>query len=1052
MPREQSKPVLPDEFSIAHSDINQFYLTDETEAVRDLLSLARTTPQLSEKIQATAFGLVTAVREKIKQSNSLNRFLQEYDLTSHEGVVLMCLAEALLRIPDSDTMNALIAEKLKSGDWQSHLGESDSLFVNASTWALMLTGKVIKPHVETVNNPGKFITKLVMRLEEPVVRSALKTAMRIMSQQFVMGCTIEEALNRAQAGIDNTVYYTFDMLGEAALPSDEANRHQHAYETAIQIISGHTELSTPLHKRPGISIKLSALCPRFEYTQRQRAVTELSKKLLVLAVCAKNAGIGLIIDAEESDRLQLSLEIFENIYLCESLGDWQGFGLAVQAYLKRGMHVLKWLDKLSGSIGKTIPVRLVKGAYWDTEVKRAQELGLKDYPVFTRKSNTDVSYLACARFLLDEANYLYPQFATHNAHTLAYIYHTAGHKAYEFQRLHGMGEELYAEVTGEDKFNIPCRIYAPVGAYGDLLPYLVRRLLENGTNTSFINQALHDDIDINTVIADPLALTQNRVDQIRHPGIPLPAQLFGQQRLNSCGINFADDNELMPLLNDIEHALTMDWSARPLIDGKTFSGQQLNIFDPADRKSITGRVYFADATVVKKSIDTAVDAWFGWNQSPADNRASILEKAAVLYETHQAELMALCIREAGKTIRDSHAEVREAVDFLRYYAACCRDHFSKPVALPGPVGETNSLSLQGRGVFLCISPWNFPVAIYTGQIAAALAAGNTVIAKPAEQTCLVAQLATQLLYEAGLPKAVLSFLPGYGEAIGQLALADPRIAGVAFTGATDTARKINHMLAQRQGPLATFIAETGGQNVMIVDSSALPEQVVTDVVQSAFNSAGQRCSALRVLYLQEDIASRVITLLQGCMDELTIGDPLDLATDIGPVIDANAKELLQQHLNALAGTGTLLHRCQLPEETDKGTFFAPVAIEIERLAQLPREVFGPVLHIIRYASNRLDKVIDDINQSGYGLTLGIHSRIETRAEDIRRRVRVGNVYVNRNMIGAVVGVQPFGGMGLSGTGPKAGGPQYILRFANEQTYTVNTAAVGGNANLLSLLD
>ncbi|MFQ5660726.1 MAG: bifunctional proline dehydrogenase/L-glutamate gamma-semialdehyde dehydrogenase PutA [Gammaproteobacteria bacterium] len=1036
--------------SLAESEIDRFYLAGEREAVDALLKLARIGPQQAAEVHATARELVAAVRTRRKQAGGLSAFLREYDLSSHEGVVLMCLAEALLRIPDRRTMDELIADKLTSADWQRHLGESDSLFVNASTWALMLTGKLIRPDSDVLHNPGEFLANVVARLEEPVVRSALKTAMAIMGQQFIMGATIEQALARASEKNGSALRYTYDMLGEAALTRQAADAYQDAYAHAIEAIAELSEPSLPLWQRPGISVKLSALCPRFDYTQQQRAVPELGKRLLTLACLAKKQGIGLTIDAEETDRLQMTLSVFKDVFTSPLLGDWPGMGLAVQAYQKRGLYVITWLDKLATAAGRMIPVRLVKGAYWDMEIKRAQEQGLKEYPVFTRKCNTDVSYLACARMLLDQYDRLYPQFATHNAHTVAYIYHTAGAKHYEFQRLHGMGEELYAEVMAREKFNLPCRVYAPVGAYDDLLPYLVRRLLENGANTSFINQALHEDTDIEEIIADPVAAVLNLGEKIHHPNIPLPAQLFTGKRLNSSGVNFADPHERTPLLEAMTGVLDNGWEARPHINGETFSGQRHEVRDPADRTSIIGHVDYADVAAIRKAIDVAAAAWPGWNDIPAGRRATMLERAADLYEKHRAELMALCVREAGKTFMDSHAEVREAVDFLRYYAAGCRDYFTEPLDLPGTAGESNHLYLQGRGLFLCISPWNFPVAIYTGQIAAALAAGNSVIAKPAEQTSLVAERATQLLYEAGIPPPVLNFLPGDGEIIGQTTLPDPRIAGVAFTGSTDTAQRINRLLARRNGPLATVIAETGGQNVMIADSSALPEQLVKDAVLSAFNSAGQRCSALRVLYLQEEIAPRVIGLLRGCMKELVIGDPMDLTTDIGPVIDADAKQRLEQHVDAISRHGKLLHRCKLPRGTAKGTFFAPVLIEIERLAQLHQEVFGPVLHIIIYAAADLPRIIDDINTSGYGLTLGIHSRIESRAEMIRRHARVGNVYVNRNMIGAVVGVQPFGGRGLSGTGPKAGGPYYLLRFASEQACTVNTAAVGGNAGLLNL--
>ena len=1027
-------------------EINQDYLADESEIILGLLEIARTTQELQLDIHDTASYLVHSVRKQQKQSTGLHAFLHHYDLSSPEGVVLMCLAESLLRIPDSSTIDDVIADKLSSGNWEKHLNESDSLFVNASTWALMLTGKLIKPDKNALNKNKRDIKKLFSRMEKPVLRAAIKSAISIIAYQFVMGRTINEAIKR---GEDNKSFlYSFDMLGEAALTSRDADNYQHAYADAISVMGNHIDKSKSLITQPGISVKLSALSPRYEYTQQQHACKDISERLLELACLAKEAGICLTIDAEESDRLIMSLTIFDTVYHNKKLADWEGLGLAVQAYQKRALSVLKWLNKLSSESGKMIQVRLVKGAYWDTEIKHAQELGLKDYPVFTRKCNTDVSYLACARYLINECPGIYPQFATHNAHTLAYIVHHATNRDFEFQRLHGMGEELYKEATADDKFAIPCRIYAPVGKHEDLLPYLVRRLIENGANTSFINQIVHNDTEIEDIINDPVTIVDKLKENIRHPNIPIPKNIYGKKRINSAGINFADDIEVNKLLKDIDNALKNKHLATPIINGKPVVGESQSVIDPSNGMEI-GKIDFTLPDSVQQAINVACDAWPGWNMTTAKQRAALLETAADLFESNHSELIALCVREAGKTISDSHNEIREAIDFLRYYAEQCRQYFKKPIKLPGPTGESNQLQLNGRGVFMCISPWNFPVAIYIGQIAAALASGNTVLAKPAEQTSLVAHLATQLLYEAGIPEKVLGFIPGFGKEIGNIVLTDPRIAGVAFTGSFETAQTINQTLAQRNAALATLIAETGGQNAMIVDSSALPEQVVLDVMQSAFNSAGQRCSALRVLYLQEDIADRVIELLTGYMQELTIGDPIHLSTDIGPVIDNDAQQMLENHINRFKQAGKLIYRCKHPEKLSKGYFVRPAIIALDTIQQLTKEVFGPVLHIIRYSANDLDHVIDEINACGYGLTLGIHSRIENRAEAIRQRVKVGNVYVNRNMIGAVVGVQPFGGCGLSGTGPKAGGPHYLLRFATEQTYTVNTSAIGGNATLLS---
>lgn len=1035
--------------SIAFAAINQCYLMDETQCVRELLDLAGVSAEEKKLIQAMAVDLVTAARERSRETGGLQAFLQEYDLSSHEGIVLMCLAESLLRIPDNATMDALIADKLSSGNWQQHLGDNKSLFVNASTWALMLTGRMIRPDRETINDPAAFVMGMISRLEEPVVRAALRSAMHIMGHQFVMGETITSALTRSLEKNNCLYRYSFDMLGEAALSGRDAERYQEAYQDAINSIAGAVTASSSIHDQPAISIKLSALCPRFEYSQRQRAVTELGRRLLDLAGLACDHGISVTVDAEEANRLELTLQVFENVYRDRSTGNWPGLGLAVQAYQKRAVQVLRWLEDLAADTGRVIPVRLVKGAYWDAEIKACQEQGLSDYSVFTRKCNTDVSYLACVRVLLDACPNLYPQFATHNAHTIAYVYHTAGDREYEFQRLHGMGAELYQDIIDREKFNIPCRVYAPVGSYDDLLPYLVRRLLENGANTSFVNQIAHEQTSIETIVADPVVTVSGLGEQIRHPRIPLPARMFTDGRINSAGLNFADQREIGPLLDSIANAFEKDWNTAPVINGEIHHGQQIDIYNPARPDEKVGRVAYANTDTIRLAVNSTAAAWPAWNATDAGHRAGLLEQAAELYEQNTGELVARCVQEGGRTIPDSHAELREAVDMLRYYAGRCRTELAAPVTLPGPAGESNQLRSRGRGVFVCISPWNFPVAIYTGQVAAALAAGNTVIAKPAEQTSLTAYLATQLLYEAGIPPDALAFIPAAGELFSEAALVDQRVAGVAFTGSTGTARRINLALARREAALPALIAETGGLNVMIADSSALPDQLIPDVVRSAFNSAGQRCSALRVLYLQEEIFTRVVDILTGYMDELVLGDPMDLATDVGPLIDAAARQDIEHHIEKYRQSGGLLYQCP-PGQNENGFFIPPAVIELGHISQLQEEVFGPVLHVIRYRANDLDRVLDDVNATGYGLTLGIHSRIESRAEHIRRRANVGNIYVNRNMIGATVGVQPFGGMGLSGTGPKAGGPNYLRRFTTEQTFTVNTTAVGGNASLLSL--
>jgi RHH-type proline utilization regulon transcriptional repressor/proline dehydrogenase/delta 1-pyrroline-5-carboxylate dehydrogenase len=848
------------------------------------------------------------------------------------------------------------------------------------------------------------------------------------------------------------------MLGEAALTSADARRYLDAYAEAIDAVgrwaqdrgSGSSRDAgeeSRAKEAPSVSVKLSALCPRFEVAQSAHAVEELSERLLVLAKLAKSARIALTVDAEEADRLALTLAVFENVFRGRELGAWAGLGLAVQAYQKRAIHVIGWLESLAAGSGRTIPVRLVKGAYWDTEVKRAQEQGLAAYPVFTRKSSTDVSYLACARRLLD-APHLYAQLATHNAHTVAWVLRVAGETPFEFQRLHGMGDALYAEVLGDERLRRACRVYAPVGSHEELLPYLVRRLLENGANTSFVNRIVDEDASVDEIVEDPVAVTDALEERLPHPRIPLPHDLFGAERRNSAGLNLADPDALVPLAADLAAAAREPHRATPIVTGRTVAGRRVEVRAPADRAYVVGAAELADAVTAEAALAAAAEFFPRWNAVSASERAAHLRKAADLFEADRATLMALCVLEAGRGIADSASEVREAVDFLRYYAHECERLFGAPVQLPGPTGERNRLRLGGRGVFLCVSPWNFPIAIFTGQIAAALAAGNTVLAKPAEQTNLVAARVAQLLYAAGIPGDALHFLPGEGPTIGAAVLSDARLAGVAFTGSTETARLINKTLAERTGPLATLIAETGGVNAMIVDSSALPEQVVKDAVQSAFNSAGQRCSALRLLCLQEETAERILTMLEGCMAELVIGSPTLLRTDVGPVIDPAAQQGLLAYIER--HRARIRHRCELPNGHEAGLFVPPTLIELKRVADLEGEVFGPVLHVVRYRADRVDELVDEINALGYGLTLGVHSRIDSFATRIAERARVGNVYVNRNMIGAVVGVQPFGGMGLSGTGPKAGGPHYLARFATEQTVTVNTAAVGGNATLLSL--
>ena len=1022
---------------------------DETAVLEPLLGEATLPPKVQARIAKTARRLVEDFRNKGAGHGPLDAFLHEYKLSDHEGVVLMCLAEALLRIPDAETADRLIHDKLTDADWHSHLGKSDSLFVNFSTWALMLTGRVIDVDDQDLGDPGSAVKRLVAKSGEPLIRRAMVQAMRILGRQFVMGRTIGEALGRAREEEDRGDRISFDMLGEAARTAEDAERYFDAYAHAIGAIGDKARAADAI-AGPGVSVKLSALHPRYELAQRHRVMGELLPRLKRLAVQAMDSGIGLCVDAEEAALLDLSLDLFEKLSADPDLAGWEGFGLAVQAYQKRASAVLDWLADLARRHRRRLPVRLVKGAYWDTEIKRAQEQGLEGYPVFTRKVSTDVSYLACARKLLASPDLFYPQFATHNAHTIAAVMTLAGgNRDYEFQRLHGMGRELYALLKGAGGTAVPCRIYAPVGSHEDLLAYLVRRLLENGANTSFVNRIVDEKSPVEEIIADPAARLQNMAEK-PHPRIPLPGDLFGAARRNSLGVDLADPASLRALAREMEEAIK-PWQADPVIAGAARTGRRAGkpVINPASVSLSPGLVVEATADDVAEAAGIAAGAAVEWDSVAAGERANCLEKAADMMQEKRAELTALSVREAGKTIADALGEVREAVDFCRYYAARARQDFSAPHRMPGPTGESNQVTLHGRGVFACISPWNFPLAIFTGQITAALAAGNAVLAKPAEQTPLIAARAVEILHRAGVPGDVLHFLPG-GPTVGARMVADPRISGVCFTGSVETARLINRALAERPGAIVPLIAETGGQNAMIVDSTALPEQVVDDVVTSAFGGAGQRCSALRVLFLQDDIADRLIHMLIGEMAELTVGDPAFLSTDVGPVIDGEAQKMLEAHARRMDREATLLARTPLPDACAEGTFFAPAAYEIERLDLLEGEVFGPIVHVIRYAADRLDEVIEAINDTGFGLTLGIHSRIGETQRYISERIKTGNAYVNRSMVGAVVGVQPFGGEGLSGTGPKAGGPRYLHRFAVERTLSVDTSSAGGNAVLMSL--
>ncbi|MFZ5609721.1 MAG: bifunctional proline dehydrogenase/L-glutamate gamma-semialdehyde dehydrogenase PutA [Pseudomonadota bacterium] len=1025
-----------------HRMIAQAKYADENSAVLSLLERAPLSETARARALDTARAIITASRAATGEQGTLDAFLQEFGLSNEEGVALMCLAESLLRVPDAQTADRLIAEKIASGQWAAHKGQSRSLFVNASTWALMLTGRVIGLDAAAIRDPGDLIGRLVHRAGEPIIRQALKTAMRIMGSQFVLGRGIEEALARAGARLAS-----FDMLGEGARTQAQAERYFAAYQNAIAHIGGVDKGRAPEH-RHAISVKLSALHPRYEEAKRGRVESELYAKLESLARQAAGLGLNLTVDAEEADRLELSLDLIERIARAPALAGWDGFGLAVQAYAKRAPEVIDYVVDLARVTQRRLMVRLVKGAYWDSEIKWAQEKGVADYPVWTRKATTDVCYLVCAEKLLAAGAAIFPQFATHNAMTLASILEMAAvDQPLEFQRLHGMGRLLYkvaGEVAGRP---LPVRVYGPVGSHEDLLPYLVRRLLENGANSSFVNRFLDQKVAVEEVADDPFAVVRAARPK-RHPGIAPPPAMFGRHRRNAKGFDLASRATLGRLEEAVAQSRAATPLAAPIIAGASPKGEGAPSLNPADHGDPVARVLNTTPAQIEEAHARAREAQPAWDALGGEKRALHLDRAADLLEAEGERLIALIVREAGRTLPDAVAELREAVDFCRYYAAEARAKFAAPILLPGPTGEENRLSLHGRGVFVSIAPWNFPLAIFAGQMAAALAAGNAVLAKPAEQTPLVGVEAVKLFHRAGVPADVLHVLPGDG-ATGAALVGLPGIDGVVFTGSTEVARRINQALAAKEGPIVPLIAETGGQNAMVVDSTALLEQVTDDVVRSGFLSAGQRCSSLRLLLVQEDIADKLIALIAGAMAELTVGNPAHAFTDIGPIIDGEALARLEAHVARMENEARLLKRVALSAELE-GTYFAPTLVEIPDLSVLPGEVFGPVVHLKRFKAAKLKEELNALNATGYGLTFGLHSRIDGLADDLAAICGCGNIYVNRNMVGAVVGVQPFGGRGLSGTGPKAGGPHYLLRFATERVVTVNTAATGGNADLLQL--
>ncbi|MGB1361382.1 MAG: bifunctional proline dehydrogenase/L-glutamate gamma-semialdehyde dehydrogenase PutA [Alphaproteobacteria bacterium] len=1025
------------------------HLVDEVSIVKKLYDEALFNDSDNKEIESFASDLIQNVRDNKSALTAVQSLMQEYALSDKEGIILMCLAESLLRIPDSYTANKLIKDKLQSGDFYSHAGNGYTWFVNASTWGLVLTGKVLKMNDAGWAGVFKDLTK---KTSLPVIRTAVGQMMKILGKEFVLGETIESAINRADEMEQKGYRYSYDMLGEGALTKHDAIRYYNEYEKALNAI-GSLENGKNIYDRAGISVKISAIHPRYEMLEHHRVMAEVVPDMLKLCKLAKQYNIGLFIDAEEMDRTDVSLDIVDALLSNAELDGWDGLGFVVQAYGKRAKYVIDDLYGMCKSYNRKMMVRLVKGAYWDTEIKRAQEMGLDDFPVFTRKEHTDVSYIACSKQLFKYNDLIYPCFATHNAHSVATVINIAENSTnakYEFQKLHGMGDYMYSMVTESEK-KIPTRIYAPVGNYKDLLPYLVRRLLENGANSSFVNRIFDEDIDIKDMVKSPMEVALEngftKHEKVQYAkDITKPENDKQSWRDNAKGIDMTNINDLETIKKGMED-YSLNTNAFSIIDGIDINGEKVDVLSPQSNEKIA-TAHFVNEKTAKQGLESVAKGFNAWTKTSAEDRAVILEKTADIFEERMADFIKLTSLEAGKTILDGIAEVREAVDFLRYYANEARRIFV-PTELPGPTGEKNIFELHGRGVFLCISPWNFPLAIFMGQIAGALSAGNTVVAKPAETTPLVAYEAVKVLLEAGLPKDAICLLQGHGKVVGDALLTDKNISGVAFTGSTETAQHINITLAGRTDGIIPFIAETGGQNAMIVDSSALLEQVSRDLITGAFQSAGQRCSATRVLYVQDDIADNLIKMLSGAMNELNIGDPINPATDVGPVIDNKALDILTNHKARMDKEAKKVGETPMNADCEKGTFFAPVMYEIDSINVLEREVFGPVLHIIRWKNEDLDKVIDEINNTGYGLTFGIHSRIDETIDYVVSRMRVGNAYVNRNQIGAMVGQQPFGGEGKSGTGFKAGGPNYLLRFCTEKTISIDTTAAGGNASLMA---
>ena len=1032
---------------ITFDEINKIAYASESLVAKNLLDYLK--PEYNKRllnIEDRANEIVEAVRKSIKSDSPVENLLQEYELNTKEGTVLLCLAEALLRIPDKKTMDRLLEDKFSSVDWKKHISADKGVFVNASSWAFFLTGNILDKKITDKTKLEETYKSLLKISTEPIIRKAVKKAVTILARQFVFKPTIEEGMKFTESEKYKKNIFSFDMLGEGARTMEDAERYFQDYINSIHAVGKLLNNSSEIKYANGVSIKISALHPRYERNKSDDLEKELLPKLVKLCEISKQYNIQLCIDAEENYRLILSLKILDKLSSNRNLLGWNGLGLAVQAYQKRAFYVIDWLDKLAKRDNRVINVRLVKGAYWDSEIKLAQELGVPNYPVFTRKSLTDLSWMACAKKLFSLQKNIFPQFATHNAYSIAFIEEFGKDKVFEFQRIHGMADKIHEYFNRYSSDNYQkCRIYAPVGEYNDLLPYLMRRLLENGANTSFVNKINDPKLDIKEIIADPLDII-DQYSQIPNPQIPLPPDIYLPERKNSKGYDL--DNEYTRLqIENIFSSIDLSYKAFSIVKGIDVDDESRKVFNPSKLDQSLGYVAFASESTVRKSLEIASNYFSYWKNVEVENKVEIINKFADLLEANQEKLVQICVLEAGKTIKDSINDLREAIDFCYYYSSEAIRVFKDPIILKGPTGEKNKLVYEGKGVIFAISPWNFPIAIFTGQIVSALLAGNTVIAKPAEKTSIIAYEIVKLFLKAGLPVGSLQLLIGKGRNIGQIVLNDTRIKGVVFTGSCETAKKIQNDLVKREGEIIPFMAETGGLNFMIIDSSALTEQVVDDAIESGFNAAGQRCSALRILAIQDEVYDKTLKMLIGATKKIKIGLPNLLSTDIGPVIDQEAKDRINNHVKSFKSK--VLSQSPL-ESKYQGYYVTPTIIEIENLNEVKEEIFGPVIHVYKYKSNEIEKLISDINKMNYGLTLGIQSRVENTINYIFNNANIGNIYINRNIVGAVVGVQPFGGRGLSGTGPKAGGPNYLLKFANEKSYSYNTTAAGGNATLFMM--